>query len=411
MTATRSDAIVVQGVTKHFKIDHEKADSLKGGFTSWRRRHTTEDFLALSDVTFSVPQGSICGVLGANGSGKSTLLKCMARILVPDEGHVTIDGRVASLLELGTGFHSDLSGRENVHLNGSLLGLSKREIADRFDEIVNWSELAKFIDNPIKTYSSGMRVRLGFAVATTVDADVLLLDEVLAVGDLNFRKKSRARLDRLLSSGCTIVLVAHDLTTLSSLCDIGVVLDHGRVAADGPIDDAIAAYQQLMEAEASATAARDQAPSGVLLGAEALHDDEVIDPRRWADPLVLRVHVDAARCPEDGRLMISLRNREGVMVSYGPVRGALDDLPLQGIVEIDVALGPFPLVDGRYSISVAVRGTEPTRVVDQLPNAARLVAKSSPPRESPGVLPLDASWTRREAGADLDEPLTPGPSG
>ncbi len=407
MSSSTGAAIVIDGVTKSFRIDAHRPDSLKGGFTSVLRRHKREDFLALDDVSFAVQPGSICGLIGANGSGKSTLLKCIAGILVPDIGEITVQGRIASLLELGAGFHNDLTGRENVYLNGSLLGLSKREIEERFDEIVSWSELERFIDNPIKTYSSGMRVRLGFAIATTVDADVLLLDEVLQVGDMNFRKKSRERMDRLLYSGCTIVIVTHDLTTLSSLCDMGVALDHGRVADAGPINDVIESYETLMNADVpDARPVEPELVHGTLLATELVGlGDEPVDGRHWTEPLLLRVQLDAGRCAGDPHLILGIRNSEGVIVSHGVMVGVLDAMPSEGIAEIDIEIPPMPLADGSYEFTIVIRDLAAGATVDRLLGVSPFVLESRPARKSRGVIPLEAACISRTLVLD---PLDPG---
>ncbi len=412
MTSRPQAAITVDGVTKKFRIDHHRPDSLKSGFASLFRRRPREDFLALDDVSFSIAAGSICGLIGANGSGKSTLLKCLARILVPDAGTITVNGRIASLLELGAGFHSDLTGRENVYLNGSLLGLSKRELDERFDEIVEWSELARFIDTPIKTYSSGMRVRLGFAIATTVDAEVLLLDEVLAVGDMNFKKKSRERMDKLLHSGCTIVIVAHDLSSLGALCDTGVALHHGRVAARGPIGDVIDAYESLMtEGEPETTTAAPEA-TGALLGAELLDvGDQPIDGRRWTEPLMLRISIDAGRCPPDPRLIVAIRNREGIIVSHGVMPKVLDAMPESGLAEIDIAVPPLPLADDTYEFTIVIRDTVESTTVDRLLGTSPFVVRSRPKRTSRGVIPFEGTCTSRTMIDSVAEPVGPGRPG
>ena len=192
-----------------------------------------ETFPALRGVSFSVPKGCTYGVIGRNGSGKSTLLKCVAGITRPNEGHVTVDGRISALIELGAGFHPEISGRENVFINGIMLGLSKREIQRRFDEIVEFAELQEFIDAPVKTYSSGMYMRLGFAVAINVDPDVLLIDEVLAVGDQSFTVKCLDKFAEFRRRNKTILLVTHSLDLVERFCDRALWLDNGKTLAEG----------------------------------------------------------------------------------------------------------------------------------------------------------------------------------
>src|SRR5690606_9117652 len=224
------------------RLYHERNQSLKAALM--RGRATVhEDFWALRDISFSVPPAQTLGLIGPNGSGKSTLLKTLARIYWPDEGSITIKGKVASLLEVGSGFHPELSGRENIFLNGSILGLSRREVQRRFDEIVAFSEVERFLDQPVKNLSSGMYVRLGFAVAIHVSPDVLIVDEVLSVGDGAFRKKSAEKFKELTQSGCTVVLVSHSLSQVRDLCTSAVWLEDGRIREIGDARDVTAHYE------------------------------------------------------------------------------------------------------------------------------------------------------------------------
>jgi len=234
-------AVVVDGVSKRFRLYRERNQSLKSAFMRGRAS-IYDEFWAVRDVTFDVPAGSTFGLIGRNGSGKSTLLKTLARILVPDEGSVTMRGRVASLLEVGSGFHPELSGRENVYLNGSILGMKKKEIDRKFDEIVDFSGVRAFIDQPVKNYSSGMYVRLGFSVAVNVRPDILVVDEVLAVGDAAFRARSKRRFAQLKDDGRTIILVSHSMPQVAELCDRVGWMDEGRLRMIGEPAEVIAAY-------------------------------------------------------------------------------------------------------------------------------------------------------------------------
>jgi homopolymeric O-antigen transport system ATP-binding protein len=211
-----------------------------------RREHqapASEPFWALRDVSLEVAEGEVVGLIGPNGAGKSTLLKLLARITQPTEGRIELRGRLASLLEVGTGFHPELTGRENVFLNGAILGLSRQEIAGRFDAIVEFSGVEKFIDTPVKRYSSGMSVRLGFAVAAHLDAEIMLVDEVLAVGDAAFQRKCMTRIRELTArEGRTIVFVSHNLAWIERLCDRVALVDHGAIAACGPVAEVVAGY-------------------------------------------------------------------------------------------------------------------------------------------------------------------------
>ena len=224
-------AIRIEGISKKFRLYRERPTSLKQRILASRMR--AEDFWALRDVTFDVPDGSFLGLVGHNGSGKTTLLKCIAGILRPTAGTIRYRGRLAALLELGAGFHPELTGRENVYLNASFLGLSRLETAKVYDEIVAFAELEDFMDNQVKFYSSGMLVRLGFAVAVHVDPEIFLIDEVLAVGDESFQRRCLERVRRFQGEGRTIVLVSHALDTVRQECDRAVMLEHGRIVKEG----------------------------------------------------------------------------------------------------------------------------------------------------------------------------------
>jgi ABC-2 type transport system ATP-binding protein len=235
-------AVQADSVSKRYRIYHNKSRTLKE--TVFRGRGQFEEFNALNEVSLTVHEGESVGILGANGSGKSTLLKMVARIIRPDAGRVTVNGTVSALLEVGAGFHPEYTGRENVYLYGALLGLRRDEINDRFGEILDFSGLERFIDNPVKNYSSGMYMRLGFSVAIHVDPDIILIDEVLAVGDAAFARRCLERIADLRGAGRTIVFVSHDLVTMRELCQRAVWLDEGRVMVDGPADRAIGLYKQ-----------------------------------------------------------------------------------------------------------------------------------------------------------------------
>jgi ABC-2 type transport system ATP-binding protein len=232
-----TQAIEVHGVSKSFRLFRERPTSVKQRLLVTRSK--AEDFWALRDVSFAIEEGSSVGLIGHNGSGKTTLLKCVAGILRPTAGTIRLRGRMAALLELGAGFHPELTGRENVYLNASFLGLSKRDTDRVYDDIVGFAELEEFMDNQVKFYSSGMLVRLGFAVAVHVDPEVLLIDEVLAVGDESFQQRCIDRVRQFQADGRTIVLVTHALDTVVDVCDRAVMLDHGHLHMDGSPADVV----------------------------------------------------------------------------------------------------------------------------------------------------------------------------
>lgn len=236
-------AITVAGVSKNFKIPHEKAQTLRACFVNCFNRHRGyETFRALQDVTFEVKKGEFFGIVGRNGSGKSTLLKILAGIYVPDRGSVAVSGQISPFLELGVGFNPELTGRDNIYLNAAILGLNREQIDKRFKDIVAFSELKRFIDQKLKNYSSGMQVRLAFSVAIHADKDILLMDEVLAVGDNNFQQKCLEEFSRYRQEGKTVILVTHDTAVVQRYCDRALLLREGRIMKIGEADDVVAEY-------------------------------------------------------------------------------------------------------------------------------------------------------------------------
>jgi ABC-type polysaccharide/polyol phosphate transport system ATPase subunit len=347
-----------------------------------------ETFAALTDVSFTVPKGSTFAVIGRNGSGKSTALKLVAGITKPTAGAVHVDGRISALIELGAGFHPEISGRENVFINGIMLGLTKRQIHDRFDEIVDFAELREFIDAPVKTYSSGMYMRLGFAVAIHVDPDVLLVDEVLAVGDEAFTHKCLDKFAEFRRRGRTVLLVTHSLGLVENLCDDAVWLDAGRVQAQGDPKRVVGAYltavegseQQLMAATtARAVEGADQPPLADAATAgppdmfkaaegrwgsreveitEVTLLDKAGEPSfvfHTGEPLAIRLKVRADHTTDDFAFGIGLFNADGVCC-YGTNTYVEEMNPerLTGDAEVTFAIDSLDLVEGTYKLDVAV---------------------------------------------------------
>ena len=238
---TENTAIRVEHVSKTFRHFSERNQTLKSAVMRGRvSKH--RDFAALTDISFDVHRGETFGLIGSNGSGKSTLLRCIARILTPNEGRISVTGRVGALLEVGSGFHQELTGRENVYLAGAIAGLSRKEVTRVFDEIVDFAGIDDFIDEPIKNYSSGMYVRLGFSTAVAVRPDVLLADEILAVGDAEFQAKCLARIEQMRSEGTTIVLVTHDTSKIQKFCGRAAWIDHGHLKLVGAAPTVAAEY-------------------------------------------------------------------------------------------------------------------------------------------------------------------------
>jgi ABC-type polysaccharide/polyol phosphate transport system ATPase subunit len=241
----QDDVIRLENVSVVYRVPHERINTFKEYAIRWIQGKVKHQvFWALKDVDLTIKKGEIFGVVGQNGAGKSTLLKLVARVLCPTKGRVWVKGHVAPLLELGAGFHPELTGRENVILNGAMLGFSRREMEEKFTQIVDFAELWDFIDAPIRTYSSGMTARLGFSVATDVNPTVLLIDEILAVGDEAFQRKCIARIQSFQEKGLTILLVSHHMGTILEMCQRAAYLSHGRVEAIGDVAQVIKAYRQ-----------------------------------------------------------------------------------------------------------------------------------------------------------------------
>lgn len=239
-------AVRVDDVSKKFRLYHERNRTLKSAVLRGRAsRH--EDFWALKNITFDVQEGHTHGLIGTNGSGKSTLLKCLAKIYWPTTGSISYRGRIASLLEVGSGFHEELSGKENIYLNGSILGMSRKEIDRKFDDIVDFSGVGHYLDQPVKNYSSGMYVRLGFSIAINVDPDILVVDEVLSVGDESFQKKSYERFLDFKKRGKTIILVTHTMPVVEEICDSVTWLDQGTMMQTGKASEVVKAYRKSLD--------------------------------------------------------------------------------------------------------------------------------------------------------------------
>jgi ABC-2 type transport system ATP-binding protein len=340
--------IDVQGVSKQFKIHHERHQSLKERLLH-PRSGSTEVFHALSGINFTVGQGETIGILGQNGSGKSTLLKCICGVLKPTTGEIRLRGSLAALLELGAGFQTELSGRDNVYLYGAMLGFSKRMVDAIFDDVVAFSEIEQFIDTQVKFYSSGMYVRLAFAVAVNVDPDILVVDEVLAVGDERFQAKCVDRIRQFQEEGRTILLVTHNADQVRALCDRAVVLDGGNMIADGPTHESLRIFREhLFEDVVDHDAAR-------------LHDtisiDAVTTPSgsfeiRSGSGLHLDVSV-SSRTAYSGNFVMEVFTRGGLLVSRSDAQGSPVNLvPGLNIIGIDMA--QIPLLDGVYDLNVGI---------------------------------------------------------
>ena len=387
-------AVDIQGVSKRFRLYQEKYSSLKEKMIH-AGKVPYETLWALRDVSFEVEEGETVGILGRNGSGKSTLLKCVCGVLQPTSGQVVVRGKLAGLLELGAGFQQDLSGRENVYLNGSMLGLSKREVDRVFDDVVEFAELGQFIDNQVKFYSSGMYVRLGFAVAVNVDPDVLVIDEVLAVGDERFQRKCMDRIKRFQREGRTILFVSHSPDQVRAICDRAVVLSDGVMIGSGAPGEAVRIFRErLMEAgDELALGGGEELPvseppppappaPAVLPASIRVGGDDVeigapnparpvrltdvvafypqVNERRYLLPgetLIVRVGFTATVATEQMVVSIDVRFDDGSVLfrTDTEILGLSYDAPV-GPSAIDFHFEGLPLFDGTYDVCVGITG-------------------------------------------------------
>jgi ABC-2 type transport system ATP-binding protein len=380
-----SVALEVVDVSKMFRLHHENANSLKER-AMHLGRVTYDEFWALRGISMEVDEGSTVGILGHNGSGKSTLLKCMTGILQPSSGQIRVRGRLAALLELGAGFNPELSGRDNVFLNASLLGLSRKETERAFDDIVGFAELEQFIDQQVKYYSSGMYVRLGFAVAVNVDPDVLLIDEVLSVGDENFQRKCVERIRLFQTEGRTIVVVSHSVDLIRRLCDNAAVLDRGELVAMGPSGEAIKAlHEHLLSRQRGIDAGVASLPPEPE---PALDDAAAPGPRKTyevtitgvtTDPpssggadhispggaLDLRIGYRADRPVTDVNVWVNLHDVEGRLIfGYSSALGGLAIDALDGSGEVTFHFDNVPLLEGEFMWAVGITSVDGSTVYD-----------------------------------------------
>jgi len=399
-----SIAVRVSGVSKQYRRYHERNQSLKASVMRGRRARY-EEFWALRDVSLDISEGITYGLIGENGSGKSTLLKCIARILRPEEGRIEVAGRVSALLELGAGFHPELSGRENVYLNGALLGMGKREITARFDDIVGFAGLEEFIDTPVKNYSSGMYVRLGFAVAINVDPDVLLVDEVLAVGDAEFQERCIEKFGDLRSAGKTIVIVSHALDAVRNLCDEAALLEHGVLRQTGPTGDVIDHYLDEVHANRA-----DSSEDGSRFGSgEArIEKIELLDEQgrpshcvRTGEPVTFRLHYRATEPVERPVFGLAVYRTDGTHVT-GPNTRDGDLVPdkIEGSGYVDFRVDRLLLLPGSYDLNVSLYDFHISHAYDSRNRIYRFDVASGDPSERFGIVALGGTWDLTAADDD-----------
>ena len=425
-------AITFDNVSKRFVVKRDRRNSFLERFSSMFKPRVVadDDFWALRDVNFTIQRGETVGLIGHNGSGKSTTLKLITRILQPTSGRIVVDGRVSALLELGSGFHPDLTGRENIYLNGSLLGFSRDDMAHKVDSIIDFSEMAEFIDMPVKHYSSGMYMRLGFAVAINVDPDILITDEVLAVGDELFQRKCMDRIYALKKRGKTILFVSHALGQVRDLCDRALWFDHGNLMVDSTpndaIDDYLAATNQLdrQRLEDEAETHDDDLLAELL---EIPADDgetarmkpvEDFDPRRWGsheveitrvqlldgtgttirtattgNTLTVRMHYFAHQMIKQPVFGLAIVHRNGFHINGPNSRFAGLEIPeIEGKGYVDYTIDNLPLLEGDYELTVAIYDYTMSHAYDHHDRKYQLKVYAASITEKYGTIYIPSHW-------------------
>ena len=357
-------AIEIQDLTKKFRIYADQGQSLKEKLLSKKRRKY-EERTVLDGISLTVEPGEAIGLVGKNGSGKSTLLKLMSRILYPDGGSVKLNGRVSSLIELGAGFHPDMTGRENIFTNASIFGLTHKEIEARLDEIIEFSEMQEFIDNPVRTYSSGMYMRLAFSVAIHVGADILLIDEILAVGDAAFQAKCFERLMEIKAAGTTVVIVSHSMAQLERICDRTVWIDSGKIRMEGPPNDVHPAYLDFMGQRRQLSAPVKAAEQTEKADTPARWTDicllneqgERITQFRTGDTVTLQMTYEADPERAEAALIGLALYRADKALCYGTntQRERMQPLKLKARGTVRCTFSPMNLIAGTYWFDVGLR--------------------------------------------------------
>ena len=391
-----NSAVSVENVWKYFRLYHEKNQYLKSTLLRGRRARYDE-FWALKGVDFEIPFGSTFGIIGSNGSGKSTLLKCLAGILSPDKGSVSCNGRMAALLELGAGFHPDLSGRENIYLNGAILGMTRSEIDRKLEEIIDFSGLEKFVDTPVKNYSSGMVVRLGFAVATNVDPEILIIDEVLAVGDESFQHRCHEKIESFRQEGRTIILVSHGLMQVAQLCSTVAWLEKGVIQEIGPSYEVIGKY---------AGQSHDAAPKiegeigerwgsheAEITRAEFVNADGVpVHVLKTGEPISLQIDYTAHMPIKEPVFGIRITHLHGTNVwGSNTKRMGFQPATLNNSGTITLNIPELPILAGTYDLTVALTDQHETYEYDHWERRVRFDVVQYNSFDE-GLIQINANW-------------------
>jgi lipopolysaccharide transport system ATP-binding protein len=399
--------IVVEGVSKKFRRG-ERHDSLRDlvpdlARRMFRRRPLStnlaeQEFWAVRDLSFEVRPGEALGIIGPNGAGKSTILKLLTRILRPTTGRCAMVGRVGALIEIAAGFHPDLTGRENVFLQGAIMGMRRAEISSKFDEIVEFAGVAEFIDTPVKRYSSGMNARLGFAIAAHLDPDVLLIDEVLSVGDAGFQEQCITRMRQLIGRGVPLVFVSHNLPAVAELCTRALVVDHGRLQFDGDPASAIREYRQAPSARAGRTAAN---PASDIHISDVQLLDESRAPAavfRTSRPITVRIQYHASRSVAKPTFAVDIYRGDGVYCAGINTRMDRRHFGnLEGDGQVDLLIDSLPLLPGCYVVSAGILDAHGAQTLD-VHHRAYPFSIAADSRDQ-GLVHLDRHWDHKPLAA------------
>ena len=392
-----NSAISVSSLSKNFRLYHERNRYIKAALLRGRRAKY-EEFWALKDVSFEVAHGATLGIIGSNGSGKTTMLKCLTGIYTPEKGAIKVDGKLAALLELGAGFHPELTGAENIFLNGSILGMSKRDVQNKFASIVEFAGLEKFIDTPVKNFSSGMVVRLGFSIASHVEPEILLIDEILSVGDQDFQRKSSEKIEEFRREGRTIVVVSHSLGLVQQLCKEVIWLDKGQIRQSGLAAEVIAAYtggsyQPQTERDESS---RNRWGTGDarINSIELLNHDgtiaQVVESNAGAQ---IRFQISAHTRIESPILRVQITRLNGDVVwATSTQRGTNTMRVLDGAATATLNIESTKLLEGTYFVSAAITDSTATTEFDHCENWLRFnVHKTNVFDE--GIVAINSTWS------------------
>jgi homopolymeric O-antigen transport system ATP-binding protein len=414
-------AIRVENLGKRFEIGDEQAgyklltETITDRVKSFGRRPKRKEFWALRNIDFEVPRGETLGIIGHNGAGKSTLLKILSRITPPTEGQAALGGRVGALLEVGTGFHPELTGRENIFLNGAILNMSRAEITRKFEEIVEFADIGPFIDTPVKRYSSGMQMRLAFSVAAHLEPEILIVDEVLSVGDLAFQEKCLGRMEEVSREGRTVVFISHNLSSVLAMCDKAVLLSKGRVRASGPVRDVVDDYVREVVVRQSLRLAEreDRLGSGTLRFTDIWFEvggRPVDSPATGTDcEIVLSYELDGTspRSSQFGIMFGDLAGGAGVLnLESEPTGMQAKDLPRSG--QIRCSVPRFPLPAAQYNIHVWAKAGGTT--LDEVHNVMVLTVAGGdffgsgrPPQPDHRTVLVDHAWRIEPTDSQIDE--------